>query len=44
MIPLEAVISFAGVTKVFIVEGDTVHARAVKWVAFKTEGRRFWRA
>jgi membrane fusion protein (multidrug efflux system) len=30
MIPLEAVVSFAGVTKVFVVEGDTVHARAVK--------------
>ena len=30
MIPLEAVVSFAGVTKVFIVEGDTVHVRAVK--------------
>jgi membrane fusion protein (multidrug efflux system) len=30
MIPLEGVVSFAGVTKVFVVEGDTVHARAVK--------------
>jgi membrane fusion protein (multidrug efflux system) len=30
MIPLEAVVSFAGVTKVFVVEGDAVRARAVK--------------
>lgn len=30
MIPLEAVVSFAGVTKVFVVEGPTVRARAVK--------------
>ena len=30
MIPLEAVVSFAGVTKVFVVEGNTAHARAVK--------------
>lgn len=30
MIPLEAVVSFAGVTKVFVVEGDTVHTRSVK--------------
>ena len=29
-IPLEAVVSFAGVTKVFVVEGDIVHARSVK--------------
>ena len=30
MVPLDAVVSFAGVTKVFVVEGDSVHARAVK--------------
>ncbi len=30
MIPLEAVVSFAGVTKVFVVEGATAHTRAVK--------------
>ncbi len=30
MIPLEAVVSFAGVTKVFVVEGDIVHARPVE--------------
>jgi len=30
MIPLEAVVSFAGVTKVFVVEGNVAHARAVK--------------
>lgn len=30
MIPLEAVVSFAGVTKVFVVEGNVAHPRAVK--------------
>lgn len=30
MIPLEAVVSFAGVTKVFVVEGDVARARAVQ--------------
>jgi membrane fusion protein, multidrug efflux system len=39
MIPLEAVVSFAGVTKVFVVESDMVHARAVK-VGRIQEGRQ----
>jgi membrane fusion protein (multidrug efflux system) len=39
MIPLEAVVSFAGVTKVFVVEGAMVHARAVK-VGRIQEGRQ----
>ena len=30
LVPLDAVVSFAGVTKVFVVEGDTAHARTVK--------------
>ena len=30
MIPLEAVVSFAGVTKVFVVEGTVAHSRVVK--------------
>ena len=39
MIPLEAVVSFAGVTKVFVVAGDMVHARPVK-VGRIQEGRQ----
>ena len=30
MIPMEAVINFAGVTKVFVIEGDGAHSREVK--------------
>jgi RND family efflux transporter MFP subunit len=30
MVPLDAVVSFAGVTKVFVVEGNVAHARSVK--------------
>ncbi len=30
MVPLDAVVSFAGVTKVFVVEGEVAHARSVK--------------
>jgi len=30
VIPLEAIVTFAGVTKVFVVEGNKAHARAVK--------------
>ena len=39
MIPLEAVVSFAGVTKVFVVEGNIARARAVK-VGRIQEGRQ----
>ena len=30
VVPLEAVVNFAGVTKVFVVEAETAHARTVK--------------
>jgi membrane fusion protein (multidrug efflux system) len=30
MVPLDAVVNFAGITKVFVVEGDVVRARSVK--------------